>query len=316
MERYENYSDEGMSRVKRNQAIYSSSDMSELSRIKTNNNVSVISDAPKEIDLEKIKNYVYSINENTEEKQRRVSLELPEEEEIVVNRLEEKEYDINSFLEKAKDKREIDYEEERHRKINNTQIDILKNIKIKEEIREKEEEDLTGPIDELNTEEKTIVDLIQNIQTHAKKKDLFEDLMGDDEDTVVMAPIDEEINSENLKDELFNITQDIESLKEMENSFTREINIEKDKLKESLDALDTEEDLEESEELAKTDEVDNSFYTNSVSFNKSDFEGFEELDDKDNKGKVFTRIAIVLIILMLLATIFLILNFTLNWHII
>ena len=69
----------------------------------------------------------------------------------------------------------------------------MKNIKIKEEIKEKEEEDLTGPIDELNTEEKTIVDLIQNIQTHAKKKDLFEDLMGDDDDTVVMAPIDEAI---------------------------------------------------------------------------------------------------------------------------
>ena len=138
MEKYDNVSLDNMSRTKRNQTIYNSNDMSNLSRIKTNTNVSVISDAPKEIDLEKIKNYLYSMNNEEEEKRRRISLELPPEEEVVVERKEIKNYDINSILEKAKDNRESDYEENRYRKINNTQIDILKNIKIKDEIIEED----------------------------------------------------------------------------------------------------------------------------------------------------------------------------------
>ena len=54
MDRYENSELGGLSRTKRNQDIYNSTNMSELSRIKTNTNVSVISDAPKEINIEKI----------------------------------------------------------------------------------------------------------------------------------------------------------------------------------------------------------------------------------------------------------------------
>ncbi len=152
MEKYDNVSLDNMSRTKRNKTIYNSNDMSNLSRIKTNTNVSIISDAPKEIDLEKIKNYVYSLNDENEEKKKRISLELPEEEEVVVERKEIKNYDINTVLEKAKDNRESDYGEDRYRKINNTQIDILKNIKIKDEVIEPYvDEDLTAPIDELNT---------------------------------------------------------------------------------------------------------------------------------------------------------------------
>ena len=105
MEKYENISLDNMSRTKRNQDIYNSTDMGELSRIKTNTNVSIISDAPKEIDIEKIRNYVYSMNEEKEEKKKRISLELPEEKEVVVQRKEEKDYDINSVLERARDKR-------------------------------------------------------------------------------------------------------------------------------------------------------------------------------------------------------------------
>ena len=45
--------------------------MSELSRIRTNNNVSVISDNTKGIDIEKIKRYVYS-NEDLDENRKRI----------------------------------------------------------------------------------------------------------------------------------------------------------------------------------------------------------------------------------------------------
>lgn len=342
MDKYENLSLDNMSRTKRNQDIYNSTDMSDLSRIKTNTNVSVISDAPKEINIEKIISYVNSMEEGNDEKRKRVSLELPKEEEVVVERREEKDYDINSVLERARDKRESDYEEERHRKLNNTQIDILKNIKIKEEtIETVRDEDITLPIDELdeelNTQEKTIVDLIQNIQSNSSKgkKELFEDLMGDNEDTVVMPAIafDENENKEELKEALLDMTQDLESIKEPESDFTREINLEKEalkqgELKEKLDEDETSDLTDEfkteaTEELdtttvtlPKIKEIDKSFYTNSMTFSKADFEGFEDLEKSTKKSGIFTKIAIVFIVLMFIATIVLILNFVLDWKLI
>ncbi len=315
MEKYETVSLDNMSRTKRNQQIYNSTDMSDLSRIKTNTNVSVISDAPKEIDIEKIKNYINSMNDETEEKKKRVSLELPKEEKVVIERKEEKDYDINSVLARARDSREVDYEEDRHRKLSNTQIDILKSIKIKEEKTEEQDDDLTGPIDELNTEEKTIVDLIQNIQSHGKKsnkKDLFEDLMADNDNTVVMAPINDEVNKENLKEALLDITQNLESIKEPENDFTHEIKQETEVLKkQKLAELD--ENIDKTDNAPRITEIDKTFYTNSMSFNKKDFEGYD--DEEEGGGGVFTKIAIFLIVIMLLATVFLILNFIFDWNI-
>ena len=254
----------------------------------------------------------------------------------------EKDYDINSVLERARDRRESDYEEERHRKLNNTQIDILKNIKINEEkIETIRDDDITLPIDELeeelNTQEKTIVDLIQNIQNNSSKgkKDLFEDLMGDNEDTVVMPALsfDDNNDKEELKEALFDMTQDLESIKEPESDFTREINLEKEALKASNE--ESEEDEEEEEDdtetveldnteemntttttLPKIKEIDKSFYTNSMTFSKTDFEGFDDLEKSTKKKGIFTKIAIIFIVIMLIATIVLILNFIFDWNLI
>ena len=354
MEKYEDVSLDSMSRTKRNQSVYNMTDLGELSRIKTNTNVSVISDAPKEIDIEKIKNYVYSMDTNKEEeKRKRLRLEIPEEEPVVeVTRKEEKDYDINSVLERAKDKRNSDYEVDRHRKLSNTQIDILKNIKIKDDkIDVEKDPDITEPIDELNTEEKTIVDLIKDIQSHGKKKDLFEELMGEEDDTVV-APIELEASkNDSLKEELLSMTTDLEQMQIPENDFTKEINIEKEMLKEvdaiceeknltkaekmgilqSLDATFSQEDDDEEQtgtvEIEETDEeeddedgtpkikeVDKSFYSNSMTFNKSDFDGFEDLENGVKKSSVLTKVAIFFIVLLLIGTIFLILNFVLDWN--
>ncbi len=326
MEKYDSVSLDNMSRTKRNRDIYNSADMGELSRIKTNTNVSVISDAQKEIDLDKIRNYINSQNDEKEEKRKRISLELPKEEEIHVERKETKDYDVNSILEKAKDSRETDYENDRHRKLSSTQIDILKNIKITEEVEEESDPDITGPIDELNTEEKTIVDLIQDIQSNSSKnkgKDLFADLMGDD-DTVVMPMMEEKNDKESLKEALLDITQDLESIKEPDSDFTQEINLEKEALKEakSVNEETIEKDLDEitdsddTEEVPRITEVDKSFYTNSMSFNKSDFDGFEELENGVKKSSMFTKVAIFIIILLLVATVILILNFIFDWNLI
>lgn len=317
MEKYENYSADGMSRTSRNQHIYTSNDLNELSRIKTNTNVSVISDATKTIDLDKIRKYLDAKNEASEEKYQRISLELPKEEEVVIVKREEKDYDIKSVLERAKENREVDYEIDRHRKINNTQIDILKSIKIREQ-KQPIDDDILEPIDELNTEEKTLVDLIQNIQGKKtdNKKDLFADLMGDPDDTMVLGQKDE------LKEMLLDMTQELESIKEPENEFTQEINMEKLRMLEETsdddieETDDNEEDVENTDEVPEIKEVDKSFYTNSIMFDKNDFEGFDELEKESKKSSFLAKIAVLIVVLMLLGTIFLIANFVFDLNLI
>ena len=339
MDRHENSELGGLSRTKRNQDIYNSTNMSELSRIKTNTNVSVISDAPKEINIEKIKKYINSLNNEQEEKRKRISLEFPQEEEKIVERQEPKTYDINSVLEQAREKKETNYEEERHRKLNNTGYDILKTIKIKEESKEQEyDDDTTEVLEELNTQEKTIVNLIQNIQQGSKKefepstsqesndntRDLFQELMGDNENTIVMSPIDEEeLNNNNIKDTLLNMTKELEAIKEPSNDLTQELILEKEKLKkkylgEEKDNEDesVEEETNKIDEAPKISNVDKSFYTNSISFNKTDFEGFEDLEKSEKKSGILAKIGIFIIIVILGVTIFLILNSIFEWNII
>lgn len=317
MEKYEDISQNTMSRVKKNENIYTSTDMNELSRIKTNTNVSVISDVSgKEIDLEKIKNYIYSINKE-DEKKKRVSLELPVEEVEVVVRKEVRDYDINSVLERARDNRSVDYESDRHRKFDNTECDILKNLKIKEEVPDIDD-DITGPIDELNTEEKTIVDLIKTMAHKPINDDLLKDLMPDENDTVVMGQLEEKDKTEakesleEIKEELINMTQDIESIKEPLNDLTRELYFEKEKLKQE----ENKEDNDQSQDIPAIRQIDKSFYTNSLSFNKTDFEGFEEFEKDEKKNSILTKLAIVVLVILLLITIFLIINSVFDLNII
>ena len=347
MDKYDYTPAEGMSRTKRNQDIYNSTDISDISRLKTNNNVSVISDAGKEIDLDKIRSYLSNEYEEDKTREKRISLELPSEEKEEVVRHTIKDYDINSVLERARGSRENTYEDNKYRKIDNsrTEIDILKNIKMREE-KEEKDDDITGPIEELNTEEKTIVDLIKDIQSNSsKKKDLFEDLMASGDDTIVAGMKDDE---DELKEALLDITRDLNDTIIPDTEFTREMNAEKEKVLKKLeeDEEDEEDDEEESKDLDKLKDldeleesikldlmnsdddeekeestspkistIDKSFYTNSMTFNKSDFEGFEDLE-KSASSSWFSKVAIVLIIIMLIATILLILNFVFDWNLI
>ena len=327
MDKYDNVGSGELSRTSRNQHIYSSSDLTELSRIKTNTNVSIISDAPKSIDLDKIRSYLEKNDEREEHK--RVSLELPKEEEIVIVRKEEKDYDIKSVLDRARSTREINYEEDRHRKLNNTQIDILKSIRIKEKNMLKRNEELTSPIDELNTEEKTLVDLIQNIQKGKTKiiesdknggNDLFAELMGDMDDTMVMGQ-KEEISRDELKEMLIDMTQNLEKIKEPENEFTQEINMVKKNVSDYDDEDDeeieeNENEDEEDDDTPEINEVDKLFYTSSIVFDKNDFEGFDELEKESRKSSFLAKFAVFIVVLMLVATVFLIVNFVFDLNII
>ncbi len=306
-----------MSRTKRNSNIYSNLDMNDLSRIRTNNNVRVISEAPKQIDIEKIKRYINSKNEEESERKRRVILDLPEEETTKVEETEPKDYDINTVLERAKESKEASYNSIRYRKINSNEYDILNKIKVVEEEYEKDP-DITGPINELNTEEKTIVDLINDISKNkvSKKEDLFSDLMGDNDNTVCTDPIVDENKKNDIALELENISIDINSIGKPLDDLTRELMIEKAKLEDNtkdtppfIEKIDDEVD-----DKSKMTNIDKSFFTNSLSFSKGDFENNEIEVEEKPKGEFYTKFAIAMIIIFLAATAIIVMNYVLDFN--
>ena len=190
MEKYNDPTYSTMSRTKRNSSIYSNMDMEDI-KIKTGNNARVIADASKEIDMDKILKYINSM----EEKKERVNITLDDykDNEISPIKKETKDYDINSVLSRARDNRNKDYSNEKYKKLDNSEYNILKNIKVEENKNEEEVNDI-----ELNTNEKTIVKLIDDLSKTKKmdKSELFGELMGDNENTVVLGAkdLEEEVN--------------------------------------------------------------------------------------------------------------------------
>ena len=118
------------------------------------------------------------------------------------------------------------------------------------------------------------------------------------------------------------ITQNLESIKIPENDFTHEINLEKEAIKNGLLKVKDEEDNTFTkdntltEDVPKIKEIDKSFYSTSMSFNKKDFEGFDDIEKGVKKNSALTKLAIIFVVILLIATILLILNFIFGWNII
>ncbi len=274
MDRYNNEVEENVSsRVNKNTSLYEDIKRSSFTRVSNNDNIRVIESSGKTIDINKIKKYIL---ENKEEPRVRKIITVPEEKVETNNVPEEKKvYDINSVLEKARKSRELDYENERHKKISEQGYNVLNKLKEYEKEEESYEED------ELNTEERTLVDLINTVTVHKGEVNLLEELMSTDKDEEVTSPIKEE-------QEKSSILKEIQSKK-------------------------LEEEKEKTQELVnlkqKINDIDKSFYTNSMSFSKEDFEGFEELEKSVKKSGRFATIEIVLLCLASLATLVVIANY-------
>lgn len=295
MERYnsENLTSEdntNISRVNKNASLYQDIKTSELSRVRDNNNIKVIESNGKTIDIDKIKRYIE--NNNLETKPRRSVVTLDNDttiKEPIKREEKSKDYDINSVLEKAKRGREIDYERERYKKLRDTQYDILSKINM---YQEKEEKELEEEIkEEFNTDERTLIDLINTVTIHKGDINLLDELVGGEGETTL--PIEEEIEKRNFEvtnEEPVIIQVDTEEIKEDNNT-----------------------NLEQTQELVnlkeKTMELDKSFYTNSMSFSKSDFEGFNELEKSVKKNSILSTITIVLIVVFILITLLIVSNY-------
>lgn len=292
MERYDNITPDlncnNYSRVNKNTSLYEDVKRSELSRVKNNTNVRIIEQNGKTIDLEKIRKYINEVN--NEPRSKRSVLSIPKEEKTIESKsTPEKVYDINSVLEKARSGREVEYSSERYKKVRSDEYDILSKIKMYEDVKEDIDE-----TPELNTEEKTIVDLINTVTVHKGDLNLLEELMGEGETT---KPISEEQKDLSFKDVIDKETTSESLISEkVMNENTKEF----EKTKELVNLKE------------KMTDIDNSFYTSSMKFNKDDFEGFEELEKSVKKGSFFKVILIIILVLSILASLVIMANYVFN----
>lgn len=288
------------SRVSRNTNLYQDIKSNELSRVRTNTNVKVIENSGKTIDIDKIRRYIAEINDQPREGRKKLQLEQTREEYNSNNQDKStpKDYDINSVLEKAKQTREIDYERERYKKLRDTQYDILSKIEMYD-TKEKSKEALE---EEFNTEERTLIDLINTVTIHKGDINLLDELVTGDGETT--ESIDKEKEKTDLQEEIKKTQDKIEQ--DIENEDLKKAPID---LKDFVTKANDIKNKELVDIKDKTSVIDKSFYTNSMSFSKEDFEGFEELEKSVKKNSVVTTVMIVLLVIFILATLVIMANY-------
>ena len=185
------------SRYHKNEELYKEISKSDLENFDIKSNATILGENKNEIDIEKIKKILDTkYNELPKRKSIRLEEEVlePEEKEAT------KEYDINIILEKAKENKIDNYEEERLKKLRDTQYDILNKLSVdedkKEEETDEEDDDLKKLINTIALNEK------EN-NTDSTPLDILTDLKGDD-NTEVLDSLKESVEETNENEKTSN----------------------------------------------------------------------------------------------------------------
>lgn len=254
---------ENMSRVKKNEELYKEINNDELDSFSLRSNATVIGTQDQEIDIEKIKK-ILDKRYNDAPKRKSIRVE-PREEVNSITEEPTKEYDLNLVLEKAKDEKEESYEENRAKKLRNTQFDILSNLNIEK----KEENNKVSAEEELK-------ELINTITLNeSKKKEM--DALKEDSDIDPLSILEDLRGDDN--------TQVYESMATEVTKITE--------IREKEPIL--EEEKSNTEEEVKEETTENSFITKNM-FKKKDFEDEDDFAD-DDKMDLWVKILIALVII-------------------
>ena len=179
---------------------------------------------------------------------------------------EEKNYDLDEIIKRAKQNRqEEDQEEERKRKLKNNKYNIFNGNTL---------DDLKKRKEQIDKEKSEIEDLINTISSktlredieHEMSKDLLSDLVSEDED--------DRIGSGNTDSNEI-ITESVSKL-----------------------ILDKEEERKAKSEIS---DIDRSFYTKSMDLSEEDFEFDDDFDELKEKKHTGIKIFLILILLIVIA---------------
>lgn len=227
---YENNDEIVNSRVHKNEELYKEISKSEIDGYEVKSNATVLGENKNEIDVDKIKK-ILDTKYNEIPKRKSIRLDDVEEEKEEVETT--KEYDINVVLEKAREQKTENYEEERLKKLRDTQFDILKNLDIEKTKRENDQDEL----DDL--EEDNLKSLINTIALNEKNNatntslDILSDLKGSG-NTEVLSGLKEEVEKKD-KEETEELSKTNTSTTNLVNSFYTSSNAIKKKDFEDID---------------------------------------------------------------------------------
>jgi len=280
MEKYYDSNEEFVGRAAKNENLYRKKDYSVYS-----SNETII--APNnEIDITKLKDIIQSREDYQRAKSYRNMLsdkkfdynDVPYEEDTY----EEKNYDINEILKKVKDEKGNINEEDKIRKLRNTQYDILSNLNIKSKNQEEaitkvdletQKAELQGLIDKvtkknnIRNEEASLLNLEEQTDVTDENNDSALDLLSDlksEGHTIVTDPIEPAAEFEVNKEEL----------------------------------VPNEKDPDET-----------SFYSDSFTFSKRDFEGLQDLEIEEKSGSGLIKLLIIILILIIIVVGVLVLDY-------
>ena len=236
----------------------------ELEEFSLSSNASVIGVSSKDIDVDKIREML-DYKYRDEPKRKSIAVIPDDKTNPSLPKLAEtKEYDINTILQKARGDKESDYEVDRRKKLRNTQYDILKKL----ELNPEEDDEDGEPITE---EAKNLLELINTI-TH---KELAKDVKKESENLDpldILADLKGDDNTQVI--EPINLTNKLdETIKEV--------------IKEEVQ-----------------NQVDKTFFTNSNTFTKSDFDDFNDLKEDVKSNSFMIKILIIIIMAVLAIGVF------------
>ena len=273
-------------RTAKNNELYEEIKKSEIENFDIGSNAKVIGNNEAQIDINKLKD-ILEKNYQEVPKRRSLKLDIPEEEEIEMEKT--KEYDINAILEKAREEKEVDYQRERLKKVRDTQYDILKNLEVEQK------ESKSKAADERTKEE--LLDLIQTINLNETQNKTIKALAEEEKEEI---ELDEDTDTELDPLDILN------DLRGDENTVVAGAKEFENELKEAQERKEKEEIAE-----ALDEDVDDSFYTSSMSFNKNDFADFSDLEES-KASRILIKILIVIVFLAIIAGIVIFLNDFLN----
>lgn len=248
MEKYYRSQEEVTKRSQKNQALYREIyDLGEYSNIEA---VATL-DRTNEIDITKVRKMLK--NREDYKRQKEYRRLLRQEDEIKEEKIEPvyeeiKSYDIKDALEKLNDQKEDD----RYRSLDNTNYNILKELKIKND-RKKE----LNSVDDQELKELihtiTSTSLLNKLDNEELSLNMLEDLASSGETTV-------------------------------QNKNTVEALLEEAKR------------LDQKKKNEETRELDNSFYTSSLNFDRKDFEDLYDQEEKPMKTNLKIKITVGVIL--------------------
>ena len=251
------------SRVKKHAELYEEINNKEINNFTIKSNATVIGNQEQEIDIEKIKK-ILDTRYKDAPKRRSIRIEREDTEEEK-EETPTKEYDLNLFLEKAKDEKTESYEEVRAKKLRDTQFDILKNLHIDDDNKvpvaylddDDDEESPTYEKKGPRPEDNDLLNLINTITINESKEKAKAEAK---EETT------EEAN-ENLITEAEEVLPPEEKIDASSTESLEEIKNEIEK-------------VEKTSKVMTKDILDNSFYTKTNVFKKKDLTSDDDEDDE------------------------------------